>query len=391
MAEQRKRNIGRRAGVSLLLFSGVFLMASGFYREEIQLTESDRGFATANMGLANELPFVDRIPEDQPVRVLSLDAGGIRGIIELQVLVHLEEMTGKSISELFDVIVGTSTGAVISVGLLIPDDEGNPRFTARELLEIYENQVRSLSEVPWYHSVMTLDGLLGPQYSVEPGRAFVSRNYGMVSMGDLLGDAVVALLDLENLEPRFISSRQINRPGGRTMRDNFLACDTVMACCAVPMLVPPMVIRNVEGERMFVGLDGGAFAFAPAPFAVSEVMHRYPGRQIVMLSLGTGMVPGGWEAEDARSWGSIDWVSASMPIMLRSQVRYAEEIMQKMASDKGTVMSHYLRMNPSIPADLEVVSVGSSDVVDRLDAIGEELVSNHQEDITELMSRLHRN
>ena len=96
MAEQRKRNIGRRAGVSFLLFSAVFLMASGFYREEIQLTESDRGFATANMGLANELPFVDRIPEDQPVRVLSLDAGGIRGIIELQVLVHLEEMTGRS-------------------------------------------------------------------------------------------------------------------------------------------------------------------------------------------------------------------------------------------------------------------------------------------------------
>ena len=175
------------------------------------------------------------------------------------------------------------------------------------------------------------------------------------------------------------------------MRDNFLACDTVMACCAVPMLVPPMVVRNVEGERKFVGLDGGAFAFAPAPFAVSEVMHRYPDRRIVMLSLGTGMVPGGWEAEDARSWGSIDWAGATMPIMLRSQVRYAEEIMRKMAGDNRSVMSHYLRLNPSIPPDLEVVSVQSSEVVDRLETIGEQLVSDHRKDITELMARLHRN
>ena len=54
-------------------------------------------------------------------------------------------------------------------------------------------------------------------------------------------------------------------------------------------------------------------------------------------------------------------------------------------------MSHYLRLNPSIPPDLEVVSVQSSEVVDRLETIGEQLVSDHRKDITELMARLHRN
>ncbi|MEM7026379.1 MAG: patatin-like phospholipase family protein, partial [Pseudomonadota bacterium] len=53
------------------------------------------------------------------IRILSLDGGGIRGLISLEILRHLEEATGKPIAELFDVVAGTSTGGIIGTQLLI--------------------------------------------------------------------------------------------------------------------------------------------------------------------------------------------------------------------------------------------------------------------------------
>ena len=51
-------------------------------------------------------------------RVLFLDGGGIRGLIQIEVLQQLEQKTGRKVIELFDWIVGTSTGAIIALGLV---------------------------------------------------------------------------------------------------------------------------------------------------------------------------------------------------------------------------------------------------------------------------------
>ena len=55
-------------------------------------------------------------------RILSLDGGGLRGIIPVLILKRIEEMTGKKIYELFDCIVGTSTGGIIAAGLTATKD-----------------------------------------------------------------------------------------------------------------------------------------------------------------------------------------------------------------------------------------------------------------------------
>ena len=62
-----------------------------------------------------------RYKDDRPRRLLSLDGGGIRGLITLGILERLEgllrQRTGKSLPEYFDYIEGTSTGAIIAAGL----------------------------------------------------------------------------------------------------------------------------------------------------------------------------------------------------------------------------------------------------------------------------------
>ena len=51
-------------------------------------------------------------------RVLFLDGGGMRGLLEIEMLSQIEKRTGRKIVELFDWIVGTSTGAIIALGLV---------------------------------------------------------------------------------------------------------------------------------------------------------------------------------------------------------------------------------------------------------------------------------
>lgn len=48
------------------------------------------------------------------IKILSLDGGGIRGLIPCAVLAEIEQRTGKPIARLFDVIAGTSTGGIIA-------------------------------------------------------------------------------------------------------------------------------------------------------------------------------------------------------------------------------------------------------------------------------------
>jgi patatin-like phospholipase/acyl hydrolase len=53
----------------------------------------------------------------KPIRVLTIDGGGTRGLFPATILRKLEEETGKSITDMFDVIAGNATGGIIAVGL----------------------------------------------------------------------------------------------------------------------------------------------------------------------------------------------------------------------------------------------------------------------------------
>jgi uncharacterized protein len=77
---------------------------------------------------------------------LSIDGGGIRGIVPACVLIQLEtelrEATGDDdlkIGECFDLIAGTSTGGILALLLLMPhaDDPTRARFSARDALNLY--------------------------------------------------------------------------------------------------------------------------------------------------------------------------------------------------------------------------------------------------------------
>ena len=54
------------------------------------------------------------------VKILSIDGGGIRGLIPAMMLDALERKMGHPAAELFDVIAGTSTGGILALALAVP-------------------------------------------------------------------------------------------------------------------------------------------------------------------------------------------------------------------------------------------------------------------------------
>ncbi len=72
-------------------------------------------------------------------KILSIDGGGIRGIIPCTILKFIEEQTNQPISKSFDLISGTSTGGIIALGLAAPDNYWQNAYKVDDLLSLYKD------------------------------------------------------------------------------------------------------------------------------------------------------------------------------------------------------------------------------------------------------------
>ena len=81
---------------------------------------------------------------DMPSRVLSIDGDGVRGIVPARVLVELEQL-GAPISEQFDLIAGSGSGAIMALALSARGRRWHSRLRAAELLDLWVARAHRLS------------------------------------------------------------------------------------------------------------------------------------------------------------------------------------------------------------------------------------------------------
>src|SRR5512136_361904 len=111
------------------------------------------------------------------IRILSIDGGGIRGIIPGQILALLEDKLQKRtgnpearIADFFDFIAGTSTGGILTCIYLCPDPQNpaRPRFTAQEAVEFYLQRGKKIFSRTLWQKIRSLWGIIDEKYSAEP-------------------------------------------------------------------------------------------------------------------------------------------------------------------------------------------------------------------------------
>ncbi|XP_064383275.1 85/88 kDa calcium-independent phospholipase A2-like [Halichondria panicea] len=90
-------------------------------QQELQMFKTDNGERCATPFDHDVTPPPMEFASQGGARIVSLDGGGMRGLIQLEILFEIEKMTGKRIVELFDWIIGNSIGGIMALGLVYAD------------------------------------------------------------------------------------------------------------------------------------------------------------------------------------------------------------------------------------------------------------------------------
>ena len=86
--------------------------------EFLSLNQRSKEQVSEDMSMNDQCFYINHWKKTAEYRVLFLDGGGIRGLVQIEVLMELERRTGRKITELFDWIIGTSTGGIVALGLV---------------------------------------------------------------------------------------------------------------------------------------------------------------------------------------------------------------------------------------------------------------------------------
>lgn len=187
------------------------------------------------------------MPNDDVTRILSIDGGGIRGIIPAMVLEEIERCTGKPVAELFDVVAGTSTGGIIALGLACPA----PQYSAAELVNFY---VQDGPKVFAHECLGRLRQLFWPKYGVKELEAVLHRYFGEVRLREARVDVLVPAYDVERRQVIFFrSAHAVQNPDDYDYPMRLVA----RATSAAPTYFKPLLLRTSGPDRHYALIDGG--------------------------------------------------------------------------------------------------------------------------------------
>ena len=252
------------------------------------------------------------------IRILSIDGGGIRGIIPTMVLQAL--LGATKAQDAFHIIAGTSTGGIIASGLSKPNPLG-----LDQILRLYVDHGSGIFDKG---SENLFHSIAGPRYKPDELESQLQAELGDTYLSEvkdtelLVPSYAIRLPEPDaygnTAAPLFFRSWQARGvlPGGKAAdRYDFKLADIARATSAAPTYFPPAAIHNKAGQ-LFTMIDGGVFANNPTISALVEAYHLYHSTEFLIVSLGTGIVPVQIDANAAAGWGDIAWASPIITILM---------------------------------------------------------------------------
>ncbi|MBW4683127.1 MAG: patatin-like phospholipase family protein [Microcoleus vaginatus WJT46-NPBG5] len=298
-------------------------------------------------------------------RILSIDGGGIRGIIPGQVLVTLEEKiknrTGNPdarIADYFDLIAGTSTGGILTCIYLCPDKKNptRPRFTAKEAVDIYLHKGGQIFSAPFFKKLQSLAGITDEKYPSEPLERLLKDYFEDIKLSQLLKPCLITAYDIEERRARFFTQHDAIKD----LEQNYFVRDAARATSAAPTFFEVAKITSLA-SKSYPYIDGGVFANNPTLCAYAEArtkLQRKPtpedpsggnpsAKDMVVLSLGTGDIKESYSYPQAKDWGKIQWVNPIINIIMTG---VAETVHFQLLQVFDTIKNpeQYLRINADL-------------------------------------------
>lgn len=307
---------------------------------------------------AGEPPGMRPRDPGQYVKVLAIDGDGLRVLPALHCLAYLEKRSGRPIWELFDVIVGSSAGALVAAALTVPAGPEKARFTAQEVLENFPGWWTRICRTPPAHPLLSAGGRTAPRLLSRERHAVIGEIFGEAQTGEALTTIVLPAFVLEDRMPFFFASDmgQSTTPSnalGRAVSEagDFFLADAVIAATGDPAVFAPSQIRSIGGEQNLTVTGPQLYAANPALLAAAESLLRYPGRSCVVISFGAGYV----EPERASAPRELGWDRTASPAALVRMAGEGSDVIENQIASTfhrfgSGPLAGYVRLEPILPA-----------------------------------------
>ncbi|KAE8126195.1 hypothetical protein FH972_020936 [Carpinus fangiana] len=337
------------------------------------------------------------------VTILSIDGGGIRGLIPGTILCFLESELQKldgedaRIADYFDVIAGTSTGGLVTAMLTSPNEKKRPLFAAKDIKDFYLNHSPKI--FPQYnfplfkYATKIVKAIYGPKYDGKYLHRLVKEKLGTTRLNQTLTNVVIPTFDIKRLQPTIFSSFEVKKNPSL----NALLSDVCIATSAAPTYLPAHYFETKDPAgkvREFHLIDGGIAANNPALVAIGEVTKEVTKRsspfspikpmdyeRFLVISIGTGSAKAEekYNAHAAAKWGLLNWLASngSTPIVdVFSQASadmvdfHLSDVFRALQCERS-----YLRIqDDNLSGEVSSVDIATKKNLDDLVEVGDELL-----------------
>lgn len=272
--------------------------------------------------------------------ILSIDGGGIRGVYAVAILCKMQENLAGHLQEKFDLITGTSTGAIIAAGLSV----GIPPKT---ILDMYKDQGEYIFKKSLW------GGFIRPKYDNEKLKQVLDDVFEDKTFRETKTRLMVTATNISDGMPWVFKSHYHQR---LTRDTDVKLADAVLASCSAPLYFNPYE----HDEQLLV--DGGLWANNPALAALVEALGHNIGisrYKIRLLSIGTGInikhYPLEWIEKE---WGATRWGVGLIDLIFNMQSFSVEKYLRTIMKEE-----QYLRINFTLDDNLGIGDVKTMDTL----------------------------
>jgi len=274
------------------------------------------------------------------IKVLSIDGGGIRGIIPAILLAEIEKRTGKPISNLFHLIAGTSTGGILALGLVKPDKYARPQYSARQLIDFYEQEGSKIFSRTLWHRISSLDSLIAEKYTSKGVEEVLKKYFDNITISKALTDIIITSYETERRIPWFFKSRDMKK--FKKGNQDFLMWQVARATSAAPTYFQPTKVDINLDKGLYSFVDGGMFSSNPAMCAYSEAASIYgSGAEYMVVSLGTGEYTRPLLYKNIKKWGLAKWAQPILGVVFDGVNDTVDYQLRQLLSPLNGVQRYY--------------------------------------------------
>jgi patatin-like phospholipase/acyl hydrolase len=304
------------------------------------------------------------------VNVLSIDGGGIRGLVPALILAEFERRSGRRAAELFDLIAGTSTGGILACALAKPD-----ALSAERLVDLYRQEGPKIFDRTVWQRIHSIEGLADEKYDDEGLEEALGRYLGETRLRDTVTDVIIPAYDTERRRPEFFKSARAREDPSR----DFPLRAVARATSSAPTYFQPALL----GDRPLI--DGGVFAVNPAMCALAEVYRYTPDAEVVLVSLGTGQLTRPFPYEAIKDWGLVGWARPLIDVVFDGASDVVDYHLTQLLGEQ-----RFFRFQTELTSASDDLDDATESNLRALQLTGERLISERERDLNQALAALGR-